>query len=240
MTQKTLLALARLEIPEISDTDVISDINLLIFLNLACTEFIKMTDALPTSDTFDLVESQTEYALSTYVTNFGKIRREGLWLYNAENEKWEWMDPYTMVKLNRDFPTWLNSDDALPTRYTIEGNIINIHPNASDTYAGTDYLKLYYYARSLDMDDDDDYPFSSSKTVQYPHLADYEEILIDYVRYKALWMYGDRASAEEAKSMFVTRTLEAKQKMLYRPDLIDAMKAQGAGGINRAKSAFKV
>ena len=72
MTLTQILALCRLEISEIITTDVISDVNLTTLVNLACREFVKVTDALPKSDNFDLVLNLTEYPLSTYVTEIGR------------------------------------------------------------------------------------------------------------------------------------------------------------------------
>lgn len=237
MTQTTLLALARIRIPEIASTDVISDANLLIILNLACTEFINKTDALPTSGTFNLVLDTTEYALSTYVTAFGKIRKEGLWIYNAVSTKWRQLDPTTTAKLTLDYPDWLNTSSGCPLQYSIEGDTLTLHPKASSTYTGTDYLKLFYFQRSTDMAGGSYYPFSGSAT-QYTFLADYEETLIDYVRYEVKQMLKKNADAEEARTTFYNKCAYIKQQLLYRPDLITQMSPDNAGGIRSARSMF--
>ena len=145
MTQTSLLSLCRLLIPEIKSVDVVLDSELLTILNLACTEFINKTDALPTSTTFNLVTNLVEYPISTYVTTFGKIRKEGMWIYNASTTKWVQIDPTTTNYLNENFPAWLNAAAGFPLQYTLEGDIITLHPKASSTYAGTAYLKLYYF-----------------------------------------------------------------------------------------------
>ncbi len=237
MTQTTLLSLCRLEVPEINSTDVISDANLLIILNLACTEFIKETDALPTSATFNLVLNLTEYPLSTYVTGFGKIRKEGLWIYNASTLKWTQLESTTVSTLNLEFPSWLNTAAGFPQRFSLNGDILTLHPKASSTYAGSNYLKLFHYARSTDMSASGHYPFSGS-TTQYSHLAQYEETLVDYVCYKAKKMIDKNSDAEEARTMFYVKCGKIKQELQYRPDLISEMRAKGAGGIAAAKGAF--
>jgi hypothetical protein len=115
------------------------------------------------------------------------MRKEGLWIYNAVSTKWTQLTPTTTAKLTRDYPSWLNTSSGCPLKYSIEGNTLTVHPKASSTYAGTNYLKLFYFARSTDMSNASHYPFSDS-TTQYTHLADYEETLIDYVRYKVKQM----------------------------------------------------
>lgn len=238
MTQTTLIALCRLYIPEINSTDVISDDNLLILLNLACTEFINKTDALPTSKAFNLVLNLVEYPLSTYVTDFGKIRKEGLWLYNASSERWTQLGSTTIPYLNIHYPSWLNTSAGTPLRFSIDGDIITLHPKANSTYAGDNYLRLFYYAHSIDMSASGHYPFTGSTTKHYPHLAEYEETLIDYVRWKTKQMLKKNADAEEAKTMFYAKCADIKVKLKSRPDLTSQMKATGAGGLARAKSQF--
>lgn len=238
MTEAQLLSYSRLSVPEISDISVISDSNLLIILNLACNEFIKQTDALPSSTTFSLVLDQTEYSLATYVPTFGKIRKEGLWIYNASTTKWFQLESTTIPYLNVNYPSWLNTSSGLPQRFSLDGDIITLYPKASSTYAGSNYLKLYYYKRSVDMSSSTHYPFSGS-TTQYSHLAEYEETLIDYVRYKVKKMVGKESDAEEAKQMFYTKCQDIKVKMKYRPDLINNVQARGAGNVAFAKEAFK-
>jgi len=238
MTQTQLLKMCRLSVPEIDSIDVIEDDDLLLFLNLGCKEFIKVTDALPTSITFNLIEDLTTYPLSTYVTSFGKIRKEGLWLYNSENTKWDQLDSTTVSYLNKHYASWMNTRSQLPQRFSIDGDDLTLHPKASSTYAGDNYLKLFFFKRSLDMSDGSHYPFSGS-TTEYPHLADYEDVPVEYVRYKVKQMLKKNADAEEAKTTFYLKSADAKQKLQYRPDLIPEVRAHGAGNLLFHKEAFK-
>lgn len=219
MTQTTFLALCRLRIPEINSTDVISDANLLIIANQACTEFINKTDALPTSATFDLVEDLLEYPLSTYLTTFGKIRKEGLWWYNSSTSKWKYLDAIDEVTLSINYPDWLNTSSGNPLRYSLNGDIITVHPPASSTYAGTDYLKLFHYAQSVDMSDGTHYLFTGSASKRYPHLADYEEVPIEYVRAEVKQMLKKAADAKVAMDTFYSKVNYVKNQLTYRPDL---------------------
>lgn len=229
MTQTQLLAYMRLMIPEIKSTNVVSDVNLLIIINNACTEFVNKTDALPTSDTFDLVTSQVEYALSTYVTTFGKIRKEGVWWYNAVSSKWKKLDPTTTAYMRINFPDWLNASAGIPQRYSIEGDTFTLHPPASATYAGANYVKIFFYAGSVDMAAAGAYPFSGSITIRYPHLADYEENLLDYVKFKVLPLVGKAGLGSEAGQIFYARCEKIKKDLLARSDLIPEIQAQHPG-----------
>ena len=237
MVQSSLLSYLRIKIPEIASTDVISDVNLLIVLNLACTEFIKETDALPTSGTFNLVLNQSEYSLSTCLPTYGKVRKEGLWIYNLVNTKWTRLDPTTIPYLNQNYPSWLNTAAGLPYRYSLDGDTLTLHPKASSTYAGNNYLKLFYYKRSVDMSNSSHYPFAGA-TIQYTHLANYERVLIDYVRYEVKEMLGKAQDAAKDQMAFYTKCGLIKKELLSRPDLISEIRATGAGNFNFHKGAF--
>lgn len=235
MTLSSLRSLARLIIPEINSTDVLSDANFLTLVNLAASEFIKETDALPTSSTFTITTNIQTYALSTFVSTFGKIRKEGAWIYNKVTLKWVQIDGTTIAYLNQKFPAWMNASAGLPLRFWIEGDEIGFDPKPSATYAGTNYAKIYYFKRSVDMSADAHYPFSGS-TAQYPRLANYESTLLDYVKYLILPGLGKGVKAEEAKGMFYARCAKIKQELSYRPDLIpnhkmDMPTMRNAGGM---------
>ena len=234
-----LINLARLEIPEISTTDVISDINLKLLINNGAREFINKTDSLPTSKTFNLVLNLLEYSLSTYVSDYGKPRKQGLWFYNVSSGKWIQLESTTLPYLALNYPSYLNTSSSNPLRYSIDGDIVLVHPPASSIYAGSDYLKLFYYARSVDMATNTNYPFSGSDTVHFTHLADYEPIIIEYVRWRIKRIFKKGNDAEEAKQTFYTMCADVKVKLQDRPDLIPWHRANYAGGMNVSSNMFK-
>jgi hypothetical protein len=219
MTKTTFLAFCRLRIPEIASTDVISDANLLIIANQACTEFINKTDALPTSTDFNLVLNLLEYPLSTYISSFAKIRREGLWWFNTDTSKWKYLDGIDEGTLRIDYPDWLNTASGNPLRYSLTGDILVVHPPASSNYAGDDRLKLYHYARSIDMVGDNNNLFTGSDTKRYPHLADYEEVPIEYVRSEIKMMLKKNVDAKAALDTFYAKATYVKNQLAHRPDL---------------------
>ena len=229
MNQTQLLAYCRLMIPEIKSTTVISDVNLLIILNNACTEFVNKTDALPTSTLFAIVAGQMEYPLYTYVPTFSKMRKEGCWWYNTVSLKWKKLDPTTQAYMRINFPDWLNQSNSIPQRYATEGDMFILHPPALAAYAGTNYIKIYHFAISTDMSNASHYPFSGSASIHYPYLAEYEEYLIDYVKFKLLPIVGKPSEGASAGQVFYTHCKEIKQKLLARSDLVPEIQAQHPG-----------
>lgn len=238
MTLTTLRSAFRLYTPEADDTDVLSDPNLNTLLNLAAQAFVNITDCLPTDDTFTAITSQQNYNISSVLTGFGKIRKEGIWFYNVSSTKWKQLESSTIAYLNSNYPAWLNASAGLPLRYYIEGDRIGLDPKPSSTYAGTNYVKVFYYKRSTDMSADTHYPFSGS-TTQYPHLADYEEVLLDWVKYRVKQIGGKAGEAEEAKTMFYTKCLKIKQELSYRPDLIPNFRMRGVGNLSHFNGVFE-
>ena len=239
MTQNQLISLSRLEIPEISQTSVISDADLLSILNLACREFVKGSDALPKNDTFDLVLNQLEYSISTVLPDFGKPHKNGLWFYNAQAKNWRQLEATTISYLGYTYPTYLNTAASNPYRYSIEGDTLTIHPPASATYAGADYLKLYYFGRSIDMAGANTYPFSGSATLNYSHLQDFEDSLIYFVKYKIKKMLGKDGDAEEAKQMFYSQVAGAKTLFTHRPDLVSSFTRVNSPVVSQSLGMFK-
>jgi hypothetical protein len=232
MTLADLIALCRLEIPEILSSDVISDTNLKLLINNGAREFINKTDALPTYKLFDLVLNLLEYPLSTYITDYGKPRKQGLWFYNVVSGKWIQLEATTLPYLATNYPSYLNTASSNPLRFSIDGDLILVHPPASSTYVGTEYLKLFYYARSVDMTSNTNYPFSGSDTVHFTHLADYEEMIVEYVRWRIKRIFKKGSDAEEAKTLFYTMCVDVKVKLQSRPDLIPWQRTNYAGGMN--------
>lgn len=231
MILSEIRSLIRLELPEIADTTVVSDINLNLLINNGAKEFINKTDALPTYKLFNLVLNLLEYPLSTYITDYGKPRKQGLWWYNKVSSKWVQLESTTLPFLSINYPSYLNTASSNPLRYSIDGDLLLIHPPSSSTYVGNNYLKLFYYARSIDMTADNQYPFSGSSTKEYPHLADYEYIIIEYIRWKIKRIFKKMADAEEAKVMFYQMCADVKVKLQNRPDLIPWHRTNNVGGM---------
>ncbi len=215
MTRADLLVLARLEVPE-APSSVISDDNVYIYLNQAALEFVTIAEALPTSTLFNSADSTGEYLLSSEVTTFLKIRKEGLWWYDSDNSKWIKLRVKTRELLDQMFPFWRDADASKPQHYVIEGDDIIVYPKVET--GGTDHFRLYHWAISTNMTAAIHYPFTGS-TTRYSFLAKYEENLIYFYKYKAKKILGYDAEAEEAKQMFQALALQCGADLKDRKDI---------------------
>ena len=238
MTRQQILSLCRLYIPE-APSNVVSDINAYIILNNAALEFVDKADALPNYTDFDITASTQRYALSTVCSTYLKMRKEGIWLYDASATTWKQLDSITGAEMNKRYSTWLNDSVATPQRAWIEGDYIYIHPKGDST---SDDIRIYHYAKSTDVDADGEYFFSGS-TTQYSWLAPYEENLIEY--YKAR-VYIDILGGNKiqkgtyAEQKFYAKCLEAKNKLQYRSDLIPFHKVKIPAGLQPSRNMFQV
>lgn len=217
MVLSDLLSLCRLYVPEV-DSNVISDANATIILNVAAQKFVYFAEALPTSTLFNAVAEQQEYLLSTNVATFCKVRPEGLWWYDSGNSSWCQLWGTTIKWLDDNLPKWRDDDSGNPQRYSIDGDIITVHPKPDTSY--TSGLKLYHFKVSVDMGTGY-YPFSGSASVRYPFLVNYEEDLIDYYKYRAKQIMGYASQAQEALTMFTNKALKAKSELKTRTDFKD-------------------
>lgn len=235
MTRSEMLSMARLTVPE-APSGVITDANAYIFLNNAAQEFASETKCLPTETDFTCTAETNTYALSTVVPTYLAIQRSGLWWYDTVNSKWIQLWGTSPAYMWKNYSTWLNDDSGDPMRYWIDGDNLMIHPTPDTTKASTGF-KLYHFAKATDPSADGHYYFSGS-TTQIPWLAPYEIDLLEYYKWKVNEIIGYGAKATEAKTMFYARTERAKSALLARPDLINRMKAKGAGNLNHFKNSY--
>lgn len=210
------LSLCRLYVPEVS-SDVISDANATILLNIAAQKFVYLAEALPTHTEFNVVANQQVYNISTYVPTFCKVRREGLWWYNSVNSKWVRLKGRTIKWLDIKFPQWRDAAAGSPGYYSIDGDEITVYPKPNTSYSSG--FKLYHFKISVDMESGF-YPFSGTATVRYPFLVNFEEDLLDYYKYRAKLIMGFGADAQEALNMFILKAEKAKTELRSRPDIV--------------------
>ena len=218
MILSELLTLARLYVPE-ADSNVISDANATIILNVAAQKFVYLAEALPGSTLFNAAADQQEYLLSTNVVTFCKIHPAGLWWYNSTNSSWVQVKGRTIKWLDETLPKWRDAASGNPQYYSIDGDVITVYPKPDTSYASG--FKLYHFEISADMAATY-YPFSGSATVRYPFLVNYEEDLLDYYKYRTKQIMGYASQAEEAFAMFNAKAQKAKAELKTRTDLTDA------------------
>ncbi len=210
-----LLSLCRLYVPEVS-SDVISDANATIILNIAAQKFVLLSEALPTYTTFNAVASDGDYSIAVNVSTFAKVRKEGLKWYNSTNSKWIDLKPRTLAWLDMTFPQWRDGAAGNPEYYSIDGDEITVYPKPNTSY--TNGFKLYHFKISQDMVSGY-YPFSGSSTVHYPFLVNYEEDLTDYYKYRAKEIMGYPVDAQNALNIFLAKAAKAKTELQSRPDV---------------------
>ena len=235
MNRQAVLSLARLYVPE-APISVITDVNAYIILNEGAQQFVRYTLCLPTEIDFTCTADDKDYVLSDTVPKYLAIQREGLWWYNTVNSKWIQLHGTSPAYMWKNFPTWLNDSSGSPMRYWIDGDILWVHP-APDTTKATTGFKLFYFAKSVDVDADGEFFFSGS-TTQIPWLSPYEETILQYYKWKVNQIIGYNQKAEEAKAMFYAVAEKAKSELLARPDLINQMKMKGAGNMSHFRSAY--
>ena len=228
MVWNNLLAYIRLRIPEISSTTVISDANMLILTNLICKEFADLTECLPTYTQFDTVNGTQIYSVSTEIPTYLRMRKEGAFWYDTTNTKWTQLRSRLFSQINEHEKTWINRGSGSPLYFWIEGNEIGLHPKPDTTTLLDTGVRVYHYAQSTNMDGGTKYPFSGS-TTQYPHLAQYDETIVDGVRYKVKQILNKAQEAEEPKALFFAKCEKIKQELLSRPDLVKDSILHGAG-----------
>ena len=215
MVLADILSLCRLYVPEATST-VISDANATIILNIGAQKFVLLAEALPTYTTFNAVASDGDYLISTNVSTYAKVRREGLWWYNSTNSKWVRLKPRSLRWLDMTLPQWRDGSAGNPEYYSIDGDEITVYPKPATSY--TNGFKLYHFKISQDMATGY-YPFSGSASVRYSFLVNFEEDIIDYYKYRAKEIMGYPIDAQTALNIFIAKAGKAKIELQGRPDV---------------------
>jgi hypothetical protein len=222
----TLQTKSRAYITEITDTNALSDANLLIILNDAAREFMRRAEGYPTSTQFNATASTAQYLLSANVPTFASVHKSGLWWQDSSDD-WHQLDPETRQSLTARFPAWRNAAAGTPARFFIEGNDIFVHPAPTLTDALA--FELNHFARSQDGSANTKYVFTNSTTLELVFLIDFEDALYDFVRSKVAAMLNKSSLATEWMNVFYARCEEAKQKLAYRADLFQRNRSEKAG-----------
>ena len=226
MTWTNMLAYIRLKIPEASSITVISDANMLIIGNLVFKEFADITECLPTSTQFDTVSGTQIYNVSTEIPTFLRMRKEGAFWYDTTNTRWIQLRSRTFAQISEREKTWINRAAGTPLYFWIEGNEIGLHPKPNATTTGDTGVRVYHFAQSTDITLGTQYPFSGS-TTQYPHLAHYDEVLVEGVKYRVKDILGKKSEAQTVQAIFYAKCEKIKNELNERPDLIKDMVLQG-------------
>ena len=225
MQWSAMLSYLRIKIPECSST-VISDANMLIIGNLVFKEFADLTECLPTYTQFDTVNGTQIYLVSAEIPTFLRMRKEGAFWYDTTNTRWIQLRSRTFAQISEREKTWINRAAGTPLYFWIEGNEIGLHPKPNATTTGSTGVRVYHFAQSTDITLGTQYPFSGS-TTQYPHLAHYDEVLVEGVKYRVKDILGKKSEAQTVQAIFYAKCEKIKNELNERPDLIKDMVLQG-------------
>jgi len=206
----------------------ITDVNMLIITNLVCKEFADLTECLPTYTQFDTVAETQIYNISAEIPTFLRMRKEGAYWYDTDNTRWIQLRSRTFQQISERERTWINRSSGMPLYFWIEGNEIGLHPKPEDTTTGDTGVRVYHFAQSTDMSGGTHYPFSGS-TTQYPHLAHYDETIVDGVIYKVKSILGKIQESSTAQQIFYAKCDKIKSELRERPDLVKDTILHGAG-----------
>lgn len=204
-----LKILARACVPA-AKANKIDDVQLALILNNGKNDVALKTICLKKNEKFDAVAEQKEYLLSTVLTDFLIIDKSGLWWSNGS--QYRQLEPYTLKKLDEDFPYWRDASSGSPQRYSIDGNVITVHPKPNITL--TSGFWIYYGAKSLSMSADSDYTFSGS--IEIPHLSILDDAILDYWKWQAYKITGEKEDVIRAAKDDYLREIEDKIFLLNK------------------------
>ena len=190
--------------------------------NQAKDELCSFGKFLPVNDKFSVVASQAEYDLTSQVTRYVMPQPSGCW-WNAGDgttSAWDELDAVTIGWLDMNKPSWRDASAGSPLYYYIEGDKLNVHPKPST--ALTNGLWLYYYQRSADMSNDDDYPFGGNTEIS--RLSILSEAILLYWEMKANFMINEEELALRARDAYLRERSEKIMLLNVRPDLMNSDK----------------
>lgn len=171
------------------------------------------------SKKIDVVAEQQEYEIHTEISDFLLIGKSGL-LWNSgtvATPVWKKLIPITKTYLNKHISNWRDVDSDDPIYYYIEANTIGIYPKP-DTNLTDGFWLDDYYKSATEMTDSGDFPFSGSPT-QIVSLLDFDDVIVDYVRWKLQKVLGNKAQGVISEAEYVKLRAEKSLLIKRRPDI---------------------
>jgi hypothetical protein len=209
MLLSDLQSLCRLYVPQ-AKAGVVTSTVLDLIINMAIREIASFTAVLKTSQNFNVTASTGTYAISSFVTDFLTPDYPGLMWYDGSN--WQRLVPETLESLDRKYPYWRDDAAGDPLRYSIDGDIITVHPKPSATLALG--FKMHYAKTPATLSIATYYSFSGSATAM-PHLEILNESILKFVRWKLAPIVGN--TVEEIAMM----EKDYKQEILEKRSLLN-------------------
>ena len=192
-------------------------------LNQATTEFTAITKCLPKDIRVNVRPGVQSYSMSSITSDFSDLREEGIWHFRSNTQWWR-VQPRTIRELDEEVPFWrIQSASDLVRYYWRDGDIVGFYYCPSTTV--TKGLWFYYYAQPQAMNSLTDFPFVGSGT-EDARLANYDNVLLDYYKAKALGILGYKDDEQKLLGGFYQKCMASKQIMQSRRDLAQESKSR--------------
>lgn len=139
---------------------------------------------LPTDSKFAAVADQSQYNLSSVLTNYLTPDRPGLWWNSGTVSvpSYKQLDAVTVEWMDINRRNWRDAEAGEPQVYWIEKNVLNVWPKPEDSL--TDAFWFYYGQGAYNVGSDDEYFFYG--TTELPHLAIFDDALLSFAKWKSL------------------------------------------------------
>lgn len=210
MLLSDLRTMSRLYVPA-AKASVITSTVLDLLINAGIVDVAAITAVLKTSKAFNVTAETGTYNISSFVTDFLTPDYPGLLWYDGSN--WKRLVPETLESLDSKFPYWRDDSSGDPLRYSIDGDVITVHPKPDTTL--TSGFKLYYAKTPTTLSTATHYAFSTS-TSPIPHLEILSEAVLKYVRWKLAPIIGSAEVDVIAAENDYKKELGGKIRLLNR------------------------
>ena len=194
--------------------------------NAAVSDIAAYTACLKANKKFTVTAEQREYNLSSAIGDYLVPDKPGLYWYDGSN--WQRLYPRTLKYLDTNFPYWRDDDSGDPKRYSIDSDVLTLHPKGDTTLS--EGLHLYYAKKPPTMTSDSHYPFSGS-TTELTHLTMFDDAILEYVEWKITSkILRKKEEALVLKKDYQDEREEKKGLLARRPDISYARRESKYGG----------
>ena len=123
-------------------------------------DIVWKTNCKRTRGLFTTVASTRRYTLTTLFTDFLKILKGGISIYDSTNDRWILLEQYTKERLETEYPSWQTEDAGEPILYEYDAEVgeLVIYPMCDTQYVEEDYGECYYVSKPTAMTGDGSSP----------------------------------------------------------------------------------
>lgn len=211
MNLTNLKELARFYLSELTARKA-SDTLLLMLLNEATLDVTVRTACLKAIEEFNATANTGEYRLSSVLTRFLAIDKEGIW-WN-DGDRWQELYPRTIKYLNNWHSGWRDDGAGSPQRYALHGDLFIPHPKPETSL--TDGFKVHFIQRPPAMATGAHFPFpvgDAQDGEERSDLAILSDCILLYVEWKVLKSMNKRVEAFEKRNEYLEE-IEIKKRLI--------------------------